>query len=204
MLNWCHEVLIECKPPLCSNFLYCFILQRYYLATARELTRLDSITKAPVIHHFSESIQGVMTIRSFRKQGQFCVENIRRVNNNLRMDFHNNGSNEWLGFRLEFFGSIVFCCSALFLILLPSSIVKPGKWTVLMEKYVMFLKHFSECCLIVITYCRKCWFDSVIWIVFECCLVLGHIYELLHWKQNGVSWEGEAIFYHTTRSCMEN
>lgn len=102
-------------------------LQGYYLATSRELTRLDSITKAPVIHHFSESIQGVMTIRSFRKQYQFCEENIRRVNNNLRMDFHNNGSNEWLGFRLELFGSVVFCCSALFLILLPSSIIKPGK-----------------------------------------------------------------------------
>ncbi|XP_022935300.1 ABC transporter C family member 14-like [Cucurbita moschata] len=97
----------------------------YYLATSRELTRLDSITKAPVIHHFSESIQGVMTIRSFRKQDQFCEENIRRVNNNLRMDFHNNGSNEWLGFRLELLGSIVFCISAMFLILLPSSIIKP-------------------------------------------------------------------------------
>ncbi|KAA0044372.1 ABC transporter C family member 14-like [Cucumis melo var. makuwa] len=97
----------------------------YYLATARELTRLDSITKAPVIHHFSESIQGVMTIRSFRKQDQFGEENIRRVNNNLRMDFHNNGSNEWLGFRLELLGSIVFCASAMFLILLPSSIIKP-------------------------------------------------------------------------------
>lgn len=120
-------MLIKCKPPLCSNFLYFFILQGYYLATARELTRLDSITKAPVIHHFSESIQGVMTIRSFRKQEQFGEENIRRVNNNLRMDFHNNGSNEWLGFRLELLGSIVFCTSAMFLILLPSSIIKPGK-----------------------------------------------------------------------------
>ncbi|KAG2311989.1 hypothetical protein Bca52824_023546 [Brassica carinata] len=28
-------------------------------------------------------------------------ENVKRVNANLRMDFHNNGSNEWLGFRLE-------------------------------------------------------------------------------------------------------
>ncbi|XP_038904589.1 ABC transporter C family member 14-like [Benincasa hispida] len=97
----------------------------YYLATSRELTRLDSITKAPVIHHFSESIQGVMTIRSFRKQDQFGKENIKRVNNNLRMDFHNYGSNVWLGFRLELLGSIVFCSSAMFLILLPSSIIKP-------------------------------------------------------------------------------
>ncbi|CAH2063058.1 unnamed protein product [Thlaspi arvense] len=97
----------------------------YYLASSRELTRLDSITKAPVIHHFSESIAGVMTIRSFKKQQTFRQENVKRVNANLRMDFHNNGSNEWLGFRLELIGSWVLCISALFMVLLPSNIIKP-------------------------------------------------------------------------------
>ncbi|XWS46668.1 hypothetical protein CRYUN_Cryun14cG0087500 [Craigia yunnanensis] len=97
----------------------------YYLASSRELTRLDSITKAPVIHHFSESISGVMTIRAFRKEDSFCQENVYRVNSSLRMDFHNNGSNEWLGFRLELIGSVVLCLSTMFMILLPSSIVRP-------------------------------------------------------------------------------
>nr|QWN59132.1 ATP-binding cassette C transporter [Rehmannia glutinosa] len=97
----------------------------YYLSTSRELTRLDSITKAPVIHHFSESITGVMTIRCFRKQERFCQENVNRVNANLRMDFHNNGSNEWMGFRLELIGSFILCMSAMFMIVLPSSIIKP-------------------------------------------------------------------------------
>lgn len=97
----------------------------YYLTTSRELTRLDSITKAPVIHHFSESITGVMTIRCFGKQESFCYENVNRVNANLRMDFHNNGSNEWLGFRLELIGSFILCMSALFMTILPSSIIAP-------------------------------------------------------------------------------
>ncbi|XP_041989412.1 ABC transporter C family member 14-like [Salvia splendens] len=103
------------------NFWY----RGYYLSTSRELTRLDSITKAPVIHHFSESITGVMTIRCFRKQESFCNENLNRVNGNLRMDFHNNGSNEWLGFRLELMGSFILCMSALFMTILPSSIIAP-------------------------------------------------------------------------------
>ena len=103
-------------------------LQGYYLSSSRELTRLDSITKAPVIHHFSESISGVMTIRAFRKEDSFCQENVYRVNSSLRMDFHNNGSNEWLGFRLEFIGSIVLCLSTMFMIFLPSSIVRPGNY----------------------------------------------------------------------------
>lgn len=103
--------------------------QGYYLASSREFTRMDSITKAPVIHHFSESIAGVMTIRSFRKQNIFCDENLKRVNANLRIDFHNYSCNEWLGFRLELIGSFAFCISAMFMIILPSSIIKPGKLT---------------------------------------------------------------------------
>ncbi|EOA26457.1 hypothetical protein CARUB_v10022504mg [Capsella rubella] len=99
--------------------------RNYYLASSRELTRLDSITKAPIIHHFSESIAGVMTIRSFKKQELFRQENVKRVNANLRMDFHNNGSNEWLGFRLELIGSWVLCISALFMVMLPSNVIKP-------------------------------------------------------------------------------
>ncbi|EOA34104.1 hypothetical protein CARUB_v10021605mg [Capsella rubella] len=99
--------------------------RNYYLASSRELTRLDSITKAPIIHHFSESIAGVMTIRSLRKQELFKKENVKRVNANLRMDFHNNGSNEWLGFRLELIGSWVLCISALCMVLLPSNVIRP-------------------------------------------------------------------------------
>nr|AXN55886.1 ABC transporter C family member 1 [Crocus sativus] len=99
--------------------------RNYYLATSRELTRIDSITKAPVIHHFSETILGVMTIRCFRKEQRFSEENLKRVNTNLTNDFHNNGANEWLGFRLELIGSVVLCISALLMVMLPSNFIKP-------------------------------------------------------------------------------
>ncbi|KAK0580426.1 hypothetical protein LWI29_001894 [Acer saccharum] len=109
-------------PLAWANYWY----RGYYLSSARELTRLDQITKAPVIHHFSETISGFMTIRSFQKQNRFCEENLTRVNSNLRMTFHNNGSSEWLGFRLELLGSLFFCTATMFMILLPSSIIDPA------------------------------------------------------------------------------
>ncbi|XP_057868476.1 ABC transporter C family member 14 [Cryptomeria japonica] len=99
--------------------------QRFYITSSRELTRLDQITKAPVIHHFSESIAGVVMIRCFKKEAGFSQVNVDRVNSNLRMDFHNNASNEWLGYRLEMIGTTVLCASALFLVCLPSNIIKP-------------------------------------------------------------------------------
>ncbi|KAH7655033.1 Xenobiotic-transporting ATPase protein [Dioscorea alata] len=108
-------------PLAILNFWY----RGYYLATSRELTRLDSITKAPVIHHFSETVLGVTTIRCFKKEARFTQENVDRVNSSLRMDFHNNGSNEWLGFRLELLGSFVLCVAALLIVMLPANIIQP-------------------------------------------------------------------------------
>ncbi|CAH9080172.1 unnamed protein product [Cuscuta europaea] len=97
--------------------------RKYYIASSRELTRLDSITRAPIIHHFSETINGIMTIRCFRKEETFFQGNVDRVNANLRMDFHNNGSNEWFGFRLEFIGSVLLCASTLFMVMIPSNVI---------------------------------------------------------------------------------
>ncbi|CAN4113549.1 unnamed protein product [Withania somnifera] len=99
--------------------------RRYYIASSRELTRLSSITKAPILHHFSETISGIMTICCFRKEDNFFQGNIDRVNANLRMDFHNNASNEWLGFRIEFIGSILICIATIFMVLLPSVVIAP-------------------------------------------------------------------------------
>ena len=52
--------------------------------------------------------------------------NVERVNSNLRMDFHNVGANEWIGFRLEMIGAVVLCASALLLVFLPPTLIKPG------------------------------------------------------------------------------
>jgi len=38
-------------------------LQHFYRATSRELQRLDSISRAPVLSHFSDSLGGLVTIR---------------------------------------------------------------------------------------------------------------------------------------------
>uniref|UniRef100_A0A0E0JIA9 ABC transporter C family member 13 n=1 Tax=Oryza punctata TaxID=4537 RepID=A0A0E0JIA9_ORYPU len=116
---WPSVVLVV--PLLMLNLWF----RSYYISTSRELTRLESITKAPVIHHFSETVQGVMVIRCFQKQENFFHENLSRLNASLKMDFHNNGANEWLGLRLELIGSLVLCVTALLMVTLPSNIVLP-------------------------------------------------------------------------------
>ncbi|KAI5067251.1 hypothetical protein GOP47_0017779 [Adiantum capillus-veneris] len=100
--------------------------QSFYISSSREITRLDSVTKAPVIHHFTETIAGFMVIRGFRKEDDFFSTNLSRVNTNLKMDFHFNASNEWLGFRLEIIGATVLCVAAFLLVVLPESIIRPS------------------------------------------------------------------------------
>ncbi|RYR29747.1 hypothetical protein Ahy_B01g054237 isoform B [Arachis hypogaea] len=49
-------------------------LVAYYITTARELARMVGIRKAPILHHFSESIAGAATIRCFNQEQIFMTK----------------------------------------------------------------------------------------------------------------------------------
>ena len=68
-----------------------------------------------------------MVIRCFKKEHEFAKVNVDRVNQNVRMVFHNNAATEWLGYRLEMIGTTVLCALALLLVLLPARLSPPRK-----------------------------------------------------------------------------
>ncbi|KAE8788118.1 MRP-like ABC transporter [Hordeum vulgare] len=95
-----------------------------YIATSRELTRLQGVTKAPVIDHLTESFLGSPIIRCFGKEDEFYQKNLDMIDSNLRMSFHNYAANRWFGFRLELIGTLVLSITAFLMISLPSNFIK--------------------------------------------------------------------------------
>lgn len=91
--------------------------QKYYLRTSRELKRLDSVTRSPIYAHFQESLGGVATIRAYRQEKRFALENEWRMDANIRAYFPSISANRWLAVRLEFIGSIIILGAAGFSIL---------------------------------------------------------------------------------------
>ncbi|KAJ6130455.1 Metal resistance protein YCF1 [Penicillium capsulatum] len=86
--------------------------QKYYLRTSRELKRLDSVTRSPIFAHFQESLGGISTIRAYRQENRFAMENEWRMDANLRAYFPSISANRWLAVRLEFIGSMIILASA--------------------------------------------------------------------------------------------
>ncbi|KAF6818092.1 ABC metal ion transporter [Colletotrichum musicola] len=121
-------VISVALPPFVSfiipiGFTYYWI-QRYYLRTSRELKRLDSVTKSPIYAHFQETLGGISTIRAYRQQQRFELENEWRVDANLKAYFPSISANRWLAVRLEFIGALVILAAAGLAVVLLASDVK--------------------------------------------------------------------------------
>ncbi|XP_043928090.1 multidrug resistance-associated protein 1-like [Protopterus annectens] len=92
-------------------------VQRYYIASSRQIRRLDGASRSPVISHFSETLFGVPTIRAYGHQERFTCQNKDTVNENLVCYYNNVISNRWLAIRLEFLGNLMIFFAALFAVL---------------------------------------------------------------------------------------
>ena len=99
----------------------------YYLATSRELKRLDAVSRSPIFAWFSESLNGLSTIRAFGQQQVFVANNERRVDRNQICYLPSISVNRWLAVRLEFVGAtIIFVAAILSIVALVTTGVDAG------------------------------------------------------------------------------
>ncbi|KAH1009382.1 hypothetical protein HUJ04_001743 [Dendroctonus ponderosae] len=98
------------------GILYYFI-QRFYVATSRQLKRLESVSRSPIYSHFGETVSGVQAIRAYGQQARFTKESEYKVDQNQLCYYPSIISNRWLAVRLEMIGNLIILFAALFAVL---------------------------------------------------------------------------------------
>jgi len=118
-------VITVATPPFLAVmvpvFLIYFFTQRYYVATSRQLKRLESVTRSPIYSHFGETLSGVTSIRAFSKEQDFLDKNTKNIDRNQATYYPNVTSNRWLAIRLEFTAALVVLAASIFATVYRSS-----------------------------------------------------------------------------------
>ncbi|KAG8652165.1 ABC transporter C family member 2 isoform X1 [Manihot esculenta] len=89
----------------------------YYQSTAREVKRMDSISRSPVYAQFGEALNGLSTIRAYKAYDRMADINGRSMDNNIRFTLVNMSANRWLAIRLETLGGVMIWLTATFAVM---------------------------------------------------------------------------------------
>lgn len=79
----------------------------FYRRSSREFKRIDAILRSSLYSHFSESLSGIGTIRSYGESERFCEDNIKRMDVENRAYYLTIINQRWLGIRLDFLGTLL-------------------------------------------------------------------------------------------------
>ncbi|KAL3715457.1 hypothetical protein ACJRO7_007227 [Eucalyptus globulus] len=104
----------------------CLWMQKYYMASSRELVRIVSIQKSPIMHLFGESIAGAATIRGFGQEKRFMKRNLHLLDCFGRPFFYSIAAIEWLCLRMELLSTFVFAFCMILLISFPHGTIDPS------------------------------------------------------------------------------
>jgi ATP-binding cassette, subfamily C (CFTR/MRP), member 1 len=98
-----------------------------YLRAGREVQRLWSISKSPVLTFASESVDGLVQLRSFGSQAvNTCVNNYQAlVNTNMTIAYGRESGGSWFVLRIQLIGSAILLITSIALFA-GSGFISPG------------------------------------------------------------------------------
>ncbi|CAG2164179.1 unnamed protein product, partial [Oppiella nova] len=90
-----------------------YFVQHFFRFTSRELQRLDSITKSPIFSLYSQTIDGLTTLRAFNEEINFTDKIYELLDINNICFLMVNSANCWLGIALDYLGGVILFCATI-------------------------------------------------------------------------------------------
>lgn len=94
-----------------------YLLQRFFVATSRQIKRIESKAKAPIYSNFQETIHGQTSIRAFDKITEFEKENALLIDKHHQAWFMGIVTNRWLSIRLDLLNNLVVVSACIFAVI---------------------------------------------------------------------------------------
>ncbi|KAL9964349.1 hypothetical protein ACROYT_G027978 [Oculina patagonica] len=113
-ISFATPIFLVVIVPLGALYLF---VQRIYVASSRQLKRIESVSRSPIYNNFLETINGTTTIRAFAQQQRFIRGNYFLVDENQVAYYPSMSANRWLAVHLEFVGNLIIFFAALFAVI---------------------------------------------------------------------------------------
>eukprot|EP00095_Tigriopus_kingsejongensis_P010546 maker-scaffold349_size200065-snap-gene-1.33 protein:Tk10546 transcript:maker-scaffold349_size200065-snap-gene-1.33-mRNA-1 annotation:"multidrug resistance-associated protein 1 isoform x1" len=123
VICFANPIFIAVVVPVALMY---YFLQKFYVTTARQVKRMESITRSPIYSHFGETLSGAPTIRAYNMIGDFIEENERTIDHNQKCYYPTFASSRWLSVRLEIIGNLIILFASLFAVFFRDT-MDPGK-----------------------------------------------------------------------------
>ncbi|XP_035794196.1 multidrug resistance-associated protein 7-like [Anopheles albimanus] len=100
-------------------------LQNKYRYASRDIKRLSSNALSPIYAHFTETVQGLDTIRAFRGEARFHRDFLFKLSESIRAQLSAAAAQQWLGLRLQLLGAFLVGGSGLLAAITSAHMTSP-------------------------------------------------------------------------------
>ncbi|XP_051548769.1 ATP-binding cassette sub-family C member 8-like isoform X1 [Myxocyprinus asiaticus] len=109
VISYVTPVFLIVLAPLA---IACYFIQKYFRVASKDLQQLEDSTQLPLLSHFSETVEGLTTIRAFRYEARFRKRLLEFTDANNMASLFLTAANRWLEVRMEYIGACIVLIAA--------------------------------------------------------------------------------------------
>uniref|UniRef100_A0A669B445 ATP-binding cassette, sub-family C (CFTR/MRP), member 9 n=1 Tax=Oreochromis niloticus TaxID=8128 RepID=A0A669B445_ORENI len=102
-------IFLVALVPLAVAF---YFIQKYFRVASKYVHNLDDSTQLPLLCHFSETAEGLTTIRAFRHEARFKQRMLELTDTNNTAYLFLSAANRWLEVRTDYLGAVIVLAAA--------------------------------------------------------------------------------------------